>query len=40
MFTTTGRFQNCMRIGCGHAWSARIEHGLIRLGQLCASMLV
>jgi DNA-binding transcriptional MocR family regulator len=40
MFTTTGRFQNCLRIGCGNTWSARIERGLIRLGQLCASMLV
>jgi DNA-binding transcriptional MocR family regulator len=39
MFTTTRRFRNCVRIGCGHTWSARIERGLIRLGQLAGTMV-
>jgi len=39
MFTTTRRFQNCVRIGCGNTWSPRIERGLIRLGQLAATMI-
>ena len=39
MFTTTRRFQNCVRIGCGNTWSLRIERGLIRLGQLAATMI-
>ena len=40
MFTTTRRFRNCVRIGCGHTWSTRIERGLIRLGQLAGAMAV
>jgi DNA-binding transcriptional MocR family regulator len=38
MFTTTKRYRNCIRIGCGHPWSAKIEMGLMRLGKLAAQL--
>ena len=38
MFTTTKRYRNCIRVGCGHLWSAKIEMGLMRLGQLSAEL--
>jgi len=38
MFTTTKRYRNCIRVGCGHLWSPKIEMGLMRLGQLSAEL--
>jgi DNA-binding transcriptional MocR family regulator len=38
MFTTTKRYRNCIRVGCGHLWSAKLEMGLMRLGQLAAEL--
>jgi DNA-binding transcriptional MocR family regulator len=38
MFTTTKRYRNCFRVGCGNLWSAKIEMGLMRLGQLAAEL--
>jgi DNA-binding transcriptional MocR family regulator len=38
MFTTTKRYRNCIRVGCGHLWSAKMEMGLMRLGQLAAEL--
>lgn len=38
MFTTTKRYRNCIRIGCGHPWSAKIEMGVMRLGKLAAQL--
>ena len=38
MFTTTKRYRNFMRIGCGHPWSSKIEMGLMRLGQLAEEL--
>jgi len=39
MFTTTRRYRNCIRVGCGHPWSARMEMGLMRLGRLAAELV-
>jgi DNA-binding transcriptional MocR family regulator len=39
VFSTTGRFSNCLRISCGHSWDARIERGAARLGALAAEVL-
>src|SRR5262249_25873276 len=38
MFTTTKRYRNCIRIGCGHPWSSRIEIALMRLGQIACEL--
>jgi DNA-binding transcriptional MocR family regulator len=35
IFSANGKnFRNCMRISCGHPWSARIEEAIEILGQL------
>jgi DNA-binding transcriptional MocR family regulator len=38
MFTTTKRYRNCLRIGCGHPWTPRIEKALMRVGQMASEM--
>jgi DNA-binding transcriptional MocR family regulator len=38
MFTTTKRYRNCIRVGCGHLWSPKLEMGLMRLGKLAAEL--
>jgi DNA-binding transcriptional MocR family regulator len=38
MFTTTKRYRNCIRVGCGHLWNAKMEMGLMRLGKLAAQL--
>jgi DNA-binding transcriptional MocR family regulator len=38
MFTTTKRYRNCIRVGCGHLWSSRLEMGLLQLGRLAADL--
>ncbi|HET6280841.1 MAG TPA: PLP-dependent aminotransferase family protein [Polyangia bacterium] len=38
MFTTTKRFRNCLRIGCGHPSSPKIEAGLRRLATLAHAL--
>lgn len=32
LFSATGRYRNCIRIGCADPWSARVEQALIKLG--------
>ena len=39
MFTTTKRYRNCVRVGCGHPWNARMEMGVMRLGKLAAELV-
>jgi len=39
MFTTTKRYRNFVRIGCGHPWNAKTEMALMRLGQLAAELV-
>jgi len=35
IFSATGRFRNCIRINCGHAWSEAHDRALLTLGRLC-----
>jgi DNA-binding transcriptional MocR family regulator len=39
MFTTTKRYRNFIRIGCGHPWNSKIEMALMRLGQLAGELV-
>ena len=34
LFSSTDRYRNCMRLSCGHPWSSRREHAVVKLGQL------
>jgi DNA-binding transcriptional MocR family regulator len=38
MFTTTKRYRNCIRVGCGYPWNAKMEMGFVRLGQLARAL--
>jgi DNA-binding transcriptional MocR family regulator len=33
IFSTTGRFRNCVRISCGYRWSDAIDRALLTLGR-------
>ncbi len=39
VFSASGRYANCLRLSCGHAWDARIEKGLKTLGQMASAAL-
>lgn len=39
VFSPSGRYRNCLRLSCGHPWSARIERGIAMLGALASSSL-
>jgi DNA-binding transcriptional MocR family regulator len=34
MFSTTGRFRNCIRVSCGYRWTDAIDRALLALGRL------
>jgi len=38
IFSTTGRFRNCIRISCGYRWSDSIDRALVTLGRLAADL--
>lgn len=38
IFSTTGRFRNCIRISCGYRWSDTIDRALVTLGRLAAEL--
>jgi DNA-binding transcriptional MocR family regulator len=35
IFSATGRFENCIRMNCGHTWSEAHDRALLTLGRLC-----
>ncbi len=35
IFSTTGRFSNCIRLSCGYRWSDAIDRALVTLGRAC-----
>jgi DNA-binding transcriptional MocR family regulator len=37
--TVGGRYTNCLRLSCGNGWDARIEKGLVTLGELASAAL-
>ena len=39
VFSASGRYGNCLRLSCGHSWDARIENGLMKLGELASKGL-
>ena len=34
LFSSTDRYRHCLRLSCGHPWSAQREHAVVKLGQL------
>ncbi len=38
IFSATGRFKNCIRVTCGHAWSEAHDRALLTLGRLCGGL--
>jgi DNA-binding transcriptional MocR family regulator len=38
IFSSTGRFRNCIRISCGSRWSDAIDRALLTLGRLADSL--
>jgi DNA-binding transcriptional MocR family regulator len=39
VFSASRRYNNCLRLSCGHSWDARIESGLMKLGELARTAL-
>jgi len=39
IFSAAGRFKNCIRINCGHAWSETHDRALLTLGRLCERLV-
>jgi DNA-binding transcriptional MocR family regulator len=39
VFAASSRYQNCLRLSCGHPWNARIEAGVATLGALASAEL-
>ena len=39
VFSTSRRYDNCLRVSCGSAWNTRIEKGLETLGELASALL-
>ena len=39
VFSTSGRYANCLRVSCGSIWHPRIERGLETLGALACALL-
>jgi DNA-binding transcriptional MocR family regulator len=39
IFSATGRYGNCLRLSCGHAWDTRIQRAVMRLGQMAGELL-
>jgi DNA-binding transcriptional MocR family regulator len=38
VFSASGRYGHCLRLSCGNRWDARIEQGVLKLGELaCAA---
>jgi DNA-binding transcriptional MocR family regulator len=40
VFSASNRYDNCLRLSCGHGWLPRIEKGLATLGELARAALV
>jgi DNA-binding transcriptional MocR family regulator len=39
VFSSSGRYANCLRLSCGHTWDSRIARGVARLGALVTDAL-
>jgi len=38
LFSSSGRFDNCIRLNCGHPWSEKIEQGILTLADIISGM--
>jgi DNA-binding transcriptional MocR family regulator len=38
MFSPRGGYKNCIRLNCGHPWSAPIEKAITTLGRLASEL--
>ncbi len=38
IFSTTGRFRNCIRLSCGYRWSDALDRALVTLGRLAGDL--
>lgn len=38
-FSASNRYDNCLRLSCGHPWDARIEQGVKTLGEMASAAL-
>lgn len=38
VFSTSGHYDNCLRLSCGQPWDARMERGVRRLGELASAI--
>jgi DNA-binding transcriptional MocR family regulator len=39
IFSASGRYGNCLRLSCGHAWNPRTEQALMKLGKMAGALL-
>lgn len=39
VFSSNGKYQNCVRLNCGNPWSEQIDKALLRIGQLAHQMI-
>ena len=37
-FSASGRYDNCLRLSCGHAWSPLTEQALMKLGEMARGL--
>jgi DNA-binding transcriptional MocR family regulator len=38
IFSTTGRFRNCIRLSCGYRWSDTLDRALVTVGRLAGDL--
>ncbi|MGM0570531.1 hypothetical protein [Marinobacter sp.] len=39
MFSTTGKYENCLRLNAANPWTPRIEEAVRTLGELAAAVI-
>lgn len=39
VFSSNGKYQNCIRLNCGNPWSEQIDKALLKIGQLAHEMI-
>jgi DNA-binding transcriptional MocR family regulator len=40
IFSASGRYGNCLRLSCGHAWNSSTEQAVAKLGKMANALLV
>jgi len=39
IFSASGRYDNCLRLSCGHAWNPSTEQAVTKLGKMASALL-